>query len=137
MGERKMIEYVCSKCGAKYSTTGRHSRFCPECRRKHLKEYMSDYNRRTRTRALSPEEKDRKRESMNVARAFKRAKEREEKKQESEVLHSANEAIAQFSMKTLSCAKTKPSWCSDIRWRIELRRRKNAFYYRNFGDRCK
>jgi hypothetical protein len=34
----------------------------------------------------------------------------------------------------LMSARKKPRGCSDVRWRIELRRRRNAAFYGLFGD---
>ena len=33
----------------------------------------------------------------------------------------------------LECRRTKPDCVSDIRWRIELRRRQNPEYYHTYG----
>lgn len=35
----------------------------------------------------------------------------------------------------LAHAHKKPASCSDVRWRIELRRRRDARYYSAFGDK--
>ena len=40
---------------------------------------------------------------------------------------------ARASDENIATAKKKPRNCSDIRWRIELRRRKNRTYYSQFG----
>lgn len=36
---------------------------------------------------------------------------------------SAASTRSKFSLERLQQARTKPSWCSDVRWSIELRRR--------------
>ena len=36
---------------------------------------------------------------------------------------SAASTRSKFSLELLKRARTKPSWCSDVRWMIELRRR--------------
>ena len=42
-------------------------------------------------------------------------------------------AVTVVPLGELTRAKTKPRNCSDVRWRIELRRRKNAEYYQMCG----
>lgn len=39
-----------------------------------------------------------------------------------------------ISNNVIMSALTKPDGCSDVRWRIELRRRQNESYYGNYGD---
>ena len=39
---------------------------------------------------------------------------------------SAASTREQFSQRVLEKARTKPAWCSSIRWQIELRRRKSG-----------
>lgn len=41
----------------------------------------------------------------------------------------------QVSDDALMSARKKPRGCSDVRWRIELRRRRNAAFYGLFGDK--
>lgn len=39
-----------------------------------------------------------------------------------------------LTVKTIQQARTKPKNCSDVRWRIELRRRKKAEYFNAIPD---
>lgn len=39
---------------------------------------------------------------------------------------SAASTREQFSQRVLEKARTKPAWCSSIRWQIELRRRRSG-----------
>ena len=48
-------------------------------------------------------------------------------------LAEAHRAASVTPDATLSSAKTKPPRTSDVRWRIELRRRANAAYFADYG----
>lgn len=39
---------------------------------------------------------------------------------------SAHSSKSQFSLKALMAATRKPDWCSDVRWRMEMIRRRES-----------
>lgn len=54
-----------------------------------------------------------------------------EKQKEKEILYNAAilRMIPDNIAAALAKARTKPIWCSDIRWRMELSRRKRRYTY--------
>lgn len=46
----------------------------------------------------------------------------------------AESAHAAFDAEELRIAKARPAWCSPVRWRIELRRRRDPGYFALFGE---
>lgn len=49
------------------------------------------------------------------------------------ILSRSKDAIMDVSNEDIMRAKTKPAGVSDARWRIELRRREDDEFYRQFG----
>lgn len=99
-------EFVCEQCGKRFTDDRRRVKFCPGC--------------------AKARQRERSRESIKDGKRY----------------HGGIgefDAWADYSpenrAETLRKANTKPKWCSDVRWRIELRRRRGGGWYENFG--CK
>ena len=43
--------------------------------------------------------------------------------------------LGPMSPTELAKARTKPAGCSDVRWRIELRRRRSVSYFSAYGEK--
>lgn len=112
---KKEVKKVCEYCGKEYTVVCNgisRSKACPECRRKLIKKGASN--------------------------AGKATKARNELRRKSGVVQKRGTHYGSVtSPEHISSAKEKPLCVSDVRWRIELRRRANPEYYRSFGCDCK
>jgi len=101
---------TCKICGCQYETVSRHGLFCSRlCQNK--AKLIKEKKQRAHARALREQHPTPQKEPMDTAHFY----------------------YAPCSVERLSKVKERPSNCSPIRWRIELRRRANARYYSEFG----
>lgn len=112
----------CRRCGKPFvsiNTTGRAGRaaYCPECR-------DEIYSERARRR----------REYMKKWELQHRPPKKLCRMKGLPTPTSCRTAYDQISDDLIMSAKSQPKGCSDVRWRIELRRRARSEYYQCCGD---
>ena len=112
----------CRRCGKPFvsiNTTGRAGRaaYCPECR----DEIYSERARRRREYMKKWELQHRPSKKLCREKGLPAAV-------------NCRTAYDQISDDLIMSAKSQPKGCSDVRWRIELRRRARSEYYQCCGD---
>ncbi len=109
--------FACRLCGRQFTPKrGNNAKWCPECRPAAYRELQREHSRRAYRKRLAETSKHRVGEAFECAGIGKNGVD----------LGSAH-------AKELRTARARPGWCSAVRWRIELRRRVDAAYYRDCG----
>lgn len=109
--------FVCRLCGRHFTPKcGNNAKWCPECRPAAYRELQREAHRRACRKRLAETSKLRLGEAYACAGIARNGGSLES-------IHAAE----------LRSARTRPGWCSAARWRIELRRRVDAAYYRDCG----
>lgn len=102
---------ICPECGAAFTPQSKTQVCCSkECQQKRCRRHDNESRRRAKHR-----------KSVQLKRNLGG-------------FGAALKATAPVTQEVLMCARQKPANCSDVRWRIELRRRANAEYFRVCGD---
>jgi hypothetical protein len=119
---KREYECICQRCGNRFKAGAKHAQHCNECKHARRIETSHEYYLAHRGRARNTERRHKARSKLLESRQ--------------DAALGLKPMIApdkanQIATQVLQAARKKPAGCSDVRWRIELRRRKMR---RRLGD---